>query len=194
VIPPEPIELGISMLAEEGMYEEAGMSSVAGAPEEEGGEIPLDMPKIDAPEIKGEEKSETESENFSEGIIDTTLSEIGESGKNLDPKLSSSGDDTSGVGGEKGMFSITGVLSKRKILKKIIPPYPKGYEVRTEVKVNITVEPGGEVKKLLLMNTGGEIFDRITLEALREWKWEKLPLNAEQVDQEGIITFYYELR
>ncbi|MCK4575139.1 TonB family protein, partial [candidate division WOR-3 bacterium] len=100
-----------------------------------------------------------------------------------------------GVGGKKGMpFSITGTLSKRKILKKVLPPYPAGYEERTKVVVKITVKPGGNVKKLLLIKTGGEIFDHVTLEALREWKWEPLPSNTEQVDQEGTITFFYELK
>lgn len=195
VIPPEPLELGLSILAEEGMYEEEGMSSAALAPEKEGGDVPVDMPEIDAPPLKGEETALKEEDALSEGIVDTLLSEISESGKSLDPKVASSGEDSLGVGGKKGMpFSITGALSKRKILKKVLPSYPAGYEDRTKVEVKLTVGPAGEVKKLLLMKTGGAVFDNTTLEALREWKWEPLPANVEQVDQEGIIIFYYELK
>jgi len=195
VTPPEPIELGISMLAEEGFYEEPGMSAASGTPEEKGGDIPVDLTETKAPPIKGEETSLKEDEILSEGMIDTLLSEIGETGKHLEPKVSSTGNETLGTGGEKGMpYSITGTLSKRKILKQVIPPYPKGYEERTKVVVKLTVEPKGEVKKLLLLKTGGEVFDRVTLEALREWKWESLPPNAEQADQEGTITFFYELK
>lgn len=195
VVPPEPIELGLSMLAEEGMFEEEGMSSAALAPETEGGDVPVDMPEVDAPPLKGEESSLKEEEILSEGVVDTLLSEISESGKSLDPKVASSGEESLGVGGKKGMpFSITGALSKRKILKKVLPPYPAGYEERTDVQVKLTVGPAGEVKKLLLLKTGGAVFDNTTLEALREWKWEPLPPSVEQVDQEGIITFYYELK
>ncbi len=195
ITPPEPIELGISMVAEEGMYEEAGMTAVAGAPETEGGDIPVDMPETAAPPIKGEESAIKKEHILSEGIIDTVLSETGEVGKNLDPKVASSGDDSSGVGGKKGMpFSITGALSERKILTKVLPKYPPGYEERTDVEVRITVMPKGGVRKLMLLKTGGAVFDNITLEALREWKWEPLPPNAKQTDQEGIITFFYELK
>lgn len=195
VIPPEPMELGLSMLAEEGMYEEEGMSSAALAPEKEGGDVPVEMPEVDAPPIKGEETSLKEEDILSEGIADTLLGEISESGKSLDPKAASTGEESLGVGGKKGMpFSITGALSKRKILKKVLPSYPSGYEERTDVQVKLTVGPAGEVKKLLLMKTGGAVFDNTTLEALREWRWEPLPPGVEQADQEGIITFYYELK
>lgn len=192
--PPEPMELGISILTEEGMFEEEGMSTAAGTPEE-GGIVPVDVPESIAPPIKDEKTSVTKDDKLSEGVLDTLLSEIGETGKELKPKVSTTGDESLGVGGKKGMpFSITGTLSKRKILKKVLPPYPAGYEERTKVVVKITVKPGGNVKKLLLIKTGGEIFDHVTLEALREWKWEPLPSNTEQVDQEGTITFFYELK
>lgn len=192
---PEPIELGISMIAEEGMYEEPGMGAAIGTPEEEGDIIPVDMPETSAPFIKGEETSVTEDDKLSEGMLDTLLSEIEETGKQLEPKVSSTGEESLGTGGRKGMpFSITGALATRKILRKVIPSYPAGYEERTRVVVKLTVEPGGEVKKLLLLKTGGTIFDRVTLEALREWKWERLPPTIDQVDQEGTITFYYELK
>jgi TonB family protein len=195
IVPPEPIELGLSMVAEEGMFEEGGMTASAGTPDEEGTTIPVDMPDSDAPPIKDSETVDKDSEKLTEGVLDTLLSDIGETGKELDPKSSSSGEESLGVGGKKGMpYSISGALSQRKIIKQVIPQYPPGYEEITKVVVKITVEPSGEVKKLLLMNTGGEVFDRRTLEALREWRWESLPPNAEQVNQEGIITFYYELK
>jgi hypothetical protein len=195
VTPPEPIELGISTISEEGIFEEEGMAAVASAPEEEGGNIPIDMPQIESPPIEGKETSEIEKENFSEGILDTVLSEIGESGKELEPKVSSSGDESLGVGGKKGIgFSISGALSQREIIKQVIPSYPKGYEERTKVVVKLTVAPDGNVSKLLLLKTGGAVFDNITLEALREWRWERLPVGSKQVYQEGVITFFYELK
>jgi outer membrane biosynthesis protein TonB len=195
VVPPEPMELGLSMLAEEGLLEEEEGASASLAPEKEGSDIPVKMPETKAPPIKGEEKSLKKDDILSKGIEDSLLSNIGKSGKELTPKLTTGDDEGKGVGGKKGVpYSITGALSKRKILKKVLPPYPAGYEERTDVQVKLTVGPAGEVKKLLLMKTGGAVFDNTTLEALREWRWEPLPPSIAQVDQEGIITFFYELK
>jgi TonB family protein len=190
---PEPIELGISMGLEEGIYEEPGMSA-AGTPDE-GSIVPVDVPETKAPPIEGEETLVKKDEILNEGVVDTLLREVEETGKHLEPKVASVGEESLGVGGKEGMpFSITGALSTRKILRKVIPLYPAGYEERTKVEVRLTVAPGGDVTRLLLIKTGGAVFDRITLEALREWIFEPLRPNAEQVDQEGTITFFYELK
>ena len=193
VTPPEPIELGISMVSEEGIYEESGMNA-AGTPDE-GSIVPVDMIETTAPPIKGEETLVEKDEISNEGVVDTLLREVEETGKHLEPKVSSTGEESLGVGGKEGMpFSITGALSTRKILRKVIPLYPAGYEERTKVEVRLTVTPEGDVTRLLLIKTGGAVFDRITLDALRDWKFEALPPNVEQVDQEGTITFFYELK
>lgn len=195
VKPPEPIELGISMVAEQGVDKVSEMGAAVGAKQEQKGTIPVKMPKVNAPPLGVEKISQEKTEKIGEGIIDTLLSKIEKGGKNLQPKPSLGSDETTVTGEKKGMpFSITGELSNRKIIKKIIPSYPKGYEERTRVMVKITVDPKGAVKQLILLKTGGEIFDRITLEALREWRWQPIPPAAEQTDQQGVITFFYELK
>ena len=178
---------------EEGIYEEPGMSA-AGTPDE-GSVVPVDIPETTAPPIKGEETLVEKEEIMNEGMVDTLLRDVEETGKHLEPKVSSTGEESLGVGGEKGMpFSITGELSTRKILRKVLPQYPAGYERLERTVVKLSEAPEGEVTRLLLIKTGGAVFDRITLEALREWKFEALPPNVEQMDQEGTITFFYELQ
>jgi TonB family protein len=91
-------------------------------------------------------------------------------------------------------YIIEGELSKRRVTHKVIPSYPKGYNIETDVKVEIWVSPDGRVERLLLLKKGGHIFDQITLEALREWRFERLVLHLPQETQKGVVTFMYRLR
>ncbi len=91
-------------------------------------------------------------------------------------------------------YIIEGELSKRRVTHKVVPPYPKGYNIETDVKVEIWVSPEGKVERLALLKKGGNIFDQITLDALREWRFERLPLHLPQERQKGVVTFLYRLR
>ncbi len=93
-----------------------------------------------------------------------------------------------------GEFILTGIIARRKILHKKIPRYPEGYNIETVVKVEIEVDPHGNIRSMRLVKRGGGIFDRITFDALREWKFEPLPPNVEQVNQRGTVTFIYKLK
>jgi len=91
-------------------------------------------------------------------------------------------------------YIIEGELSKRRIIRKVIPLYPEGYNVETDVKVEIWVSPDGKIERLLLLKKGGNMFDQITLDALREWRFERLAPNLPQETQRGVVTFMYRLR
>ncbi len=93
-----------------------------------------------------------------------------------------------------GPYIIEGELSRRSITHKVIPPYPEGYNIETDVKVEIWVSPDGRVERLALLKKGGNIFDQITLDALREWRFERLPPHLPQQTQNGVVTFTYRLR
>ncbi len=95
---------------------------------------------------------------------------------------------------EKLPFVITGEIITRKIIKKVIPKYPEGVQREARVKVEIYVAPSGEIVKMKLLKRGGAPFDDITLNALREWKFEELPPNLPQKIQKGTITFIYKLK
>ncbi len=91
-------------------------------------------------------------------------------------------------------YIIEGELSKRRVVYKVVPPYPEGYNIETDVKVEIWVSPDGEIERLILIKKGGDIFGHITLDALKEWKFERLPTHLPQETQKGIVTFMYRLR
>lgn len=94
---------------------------------------------------------------------------------------------------ESKLYTIIGEISKRKVIDKVIPQYPHGYNVQTEVSYELFVAPDGSIEKMILVKRGGEPFDKITLDALRQWKFERLAPNLPQKTQKGIITFIYRL-
>lgn len=94
----------------------------------------------------------------------------------------------------KQPYTVRGEIAKRKIINKVIPEYPKGYNEETEVVVKLTVAPDGTIIRKRIVKTGGKIFDEITLNALMEWRFERLPTSLPQNDQEGEITFIYKLK
>jgi len=100
------------------------------------------------------------------------------------------------IGEEEGKqpYTIRGEIATRKIINKVIPKYPEGYNEETEVVVKLTVAPDGTIIRKRIVKTGGKIFDEITLNALMEWKFERLPAGLPQNIQEGEITFVYKLR
>ena len=95
---------------------------------------------------------------------------------------------------ETGIYTITGELSIRGVVHKLIPEYPEGYNIETKVSVRLFVLPDGIIGRMRLVEKGGEPFDKLTQHALREWQFEPLPENVPQITQEGIITFIYKLR
>ena len=91
-------------------------------------------------------------------------------------------------------YRIEGELAKRRVIYKVIPEYPRGYNIETDVKVEVFVSPSGRVKRLSLLKKGGAVFDRITLDALRVWRFEKLHPHLPQEIERGVVTFMYRLR
>ena len=91
-------------------------------------------------------------------------------------------------------YTITGELSTRKVIHKRIPKYPKGYTVVVKVSIQLFVLPSGEIERMKLTKKGGTPFDKLTQDALREWRFEPLPPKAPQVTAGGEITFVYKLR
>ncbi len=91
-------------------------------------------------------------------------------------------------------YLIEGDISKRRLIYQVLPEYPGGYNIETDVRVEVFVAPSGKVTKTYLLKKGGDVFDRATLDAIREWRFEKLPPRLPQEVQKGIVTFMYRLR
>ncbi|MDZ7373281.1 MAG: energy transducer TonB [candidate division KSB1 bacterium] len=94
-----------------------------------------------------------------------------------------------------GSFAITGEAAQRTVLFKVIPEYPEGLNKDAVVRIRFTVLPSGLVGSAVLVTKGGDAtLERLTLEAFRQWRFNPLPANLPQVEQEGIITFRWILR
>lgn len=95
--------------------------------------------------------------------------------------------------GKKG-FTVAGEISTRKLLNFVKPEYPKGLNENTVVKLRISVNPDGSVATIEVVKTGGIQFDQSAIQAVREWRFQRLPSKVEQLAQSGIVTIYFQIR
>ncbi|NOY57783.1 MAG: TonB family protein [Calditrichaeota bacterium] len=99
-----------------------------------------------------------------------------------------------GTPGTNQPFTIEGDAAKRTIVNQKIPRYPSGLQREAVVKIRFTVLPDGHVGIMLPIQKGDPTLDEITMQALRQWRFNPLPPGAEQKNVQGIITFRYELQ
>ena len=91
---------------------------------------------------------------------------------------------------------ITGVLANRRIVKKVIPPFPKWAKVQgisATISLRFTVMENGLVKENVIVNrTSGSLqWDKTVIAALKNWQFVPLPQKGVREDQSGIITFQF---
>jgi len=92
-------------------------------------------------------------------------------------------------------FVIEGDAAKRTIRNKVIPKYPAGLQKEATVKIRFTVLPDGRVGEMIPLLKGGDAtLEQITMNALRQWRFNPLSPSAPQESVQGIITFNYILR
>ncbi|NQW30503.1 MAG: TonB family protein [Ignavibacteria bacterium] len=76
----------------------------------------------------------------------------------------------------------------RIVLTKIMPKFPPG-TLNTDVKLKFKVSADGTVSLVWPVRRGGEpAVDRAAMEALRQWKFNRL---SSDVEMEGTITFVF---
>ncbi len=108
------------------------------------------------------------------------------------------GEDNFAPGSPDGNPDIEGPLQTRGIRYRATAQYPewarqKGYE--GEVKVQLKVDPKGDVKNIIVLRTCGyKELDHAVTDCLNKWKFDSIPLSANQIDQDGVITFKFSLK
>ncbi|OGF49796.1 MAG: hypothetical protein A2231_06195 [Candidatus Firestonebacteria bacterium RIFOXYA2_FULL_40_8] len=108
------------------------------------------------------------------------------------------GEDNLPPGSLDGKTGIEGPIASRGILYSSTALYPewarrKGIE--GEIKVQIKVDPKGDVKAIDVIKTCGfKELDQVVIECMRKWKFAPLPFSANQIDQGGRITFKFNLK
>jgi protein TonB len=103
-----------------------------------------------------------------------------------------SGEPGSGSDEERASpFDIEGL--DRTLLYGPEPPEPTLQDEST-VKVKVTVNPQGRVVALrLTQKANNPSLERSVMEALREWRFNRLPSGAPQKTQTGVVTFRFRL-
>ncbi len=101
---------------------------------------------------------------------------------------------TGPTAGAPESFRIEGEAAHRQIFYKVIPEYPPGLQQEAVVRVRFLVLPDGSVGSMVPVLKGDPTLERVTLEALRQWRFNPLPAHAPQIEVTGIITFRYLLR
>jgi TonB family protein len=91
---------------------------------------------------------------------------------------------------------ITGALANRKIVEKVIPPFPKWAKrqgVGATISLQFTVMEDGTVKEnVIIQRTSGSLqWDQMVIAALKNWKFVPLPGKGLRQDQTGVITFQF---
>lgn len=89
-------------------------------------------------------------------------------------------------------FTISGEVSKRSILWKELPQYPKGLQKEATLRFRFSVSPDGSVHNIIPLQKGDPRLEKITIEALYKWKFTPLSPPSQDI-QEGVITFIYKL-
>ena len=108
------------------------------------------------------------------------------------------GDDALLPGSLDGNPNIEGPLQTRGIRFRAEAQYPewaRSKGIEGEVKVQIKVDPNGDVGYIIVIRTCGfKELDHVVTECMKKWKFDSLPISANQVGQDGVITFKFNLK
>lgn len=94
------------------------------------------------------------------------------------------------------IFEITGPLSRRTILRKVIPSYPEWAEkegIEAGVSIHFVVLSNGKVKdNIYVVRTSGyPVMDKLVMDALSHWQFASLKGDLYGKEEWGVLTFYF---
>jgi protein TonB len=82
----------------------------------------------------------------------------------------------------------------RKIYSYKIPDYPSGVSKEIDVKLRFSILPDGSVARITVLQKVDSRLEQVATDALRLWRFEPLPSNAEQTTQIAVINFPFRLK
>ena len=105
-----------------------------------------------------------------------------------------SGVETAQVGADvEAAFTIEGEVKSRKILSKVLPD-PSQVHREAVIRIWFTVRPDGTVGESKPVRKGDTQLENLAIAALKQWRFNALDEDQEQVIQTGEITFTYTLK
>jgi len=108
-------------------------------------------------------------------------------------KLIPSATEFSNVAGQ-APYEIEGEVARRSVTSKVIPEYPENLQKQAIIKIRFTVLPNGQVGEMLPLIKSDAQLEKVTLDALRQWRFNSLPSTEPQQIETGVITFRYLLK
>ncbi|KQC05637.1 MAG: hypothetical protein APR54_08095 [Candidatus Cloacimonas sp. SDB] len=95
--------------------------------------------------------------------------------------------------GESGNspYILEGEITSRSIIKQIIPEYPENFQQNSRVKIRFEVLSDGSVDNMLIVEKSDPRLEEISLNAIKQWKFNALTSDAIQI---GFITFIFQLK
>ncbi len=120
----------------------------------------------------------------------TDASSIG--AKDGSPSGKGLGDKGFGRGAGEGFGDIEwGGGGNRRLVNKVTPKFPKGSQFHANMKFKLFVESNGTVSRVVPLQKSDPELERLTIQALRQWRFNPLKGNETMV---GTIPLNFELR
>jgi TonB family protein len=88
-------------------------------------------------------------------------------------------------------YVLEGEITSRTILHKEIPAYPPEVQKNARIKIKFQVLANGEVANVVLVKKADPILDRISVDAIKKWRFNAL---NQPVKQTGFITFIFQIK
>lgn len=82
----------------------------------------------------------------------------------------------------------------RNRISGILPEFPPGATREVQVAVRFRVRPDGSMYGMTVIQKGDSRYEHVALNAMRTWKFNKLPSTSKQADQVGTAVFTFKLK
>ncbi len=163
--------------------------------------VPDDNQKIS---VEDKEKINRHEQSANKTMIDAPLFSaskkedklIASAGRKLTPEdkiMPASSAGKINAGGENMPYQIEGKVAERAVVHKVIPEYPENLQKQAVVKIGFSVLPNGQVGEMIPVIRSDPQLEKLTLDALRQWRFNPLSESEPQNIQRGVITFRYVL-
>ncbi len=179
-----PVELPKRRMLEQEPPEIAERQADKLAPAQEGEKLPVRREMQNDQRVEVPPTSST-GEKISPGAQNLALSGA---------KTSPTSENISGGTAQTQPYTIEGEAADRTVLKKVIPEYPENLQKEAVVKIRFSVLPDGRVGQMIPVQKDAPQLENVTMEALRQWRFNPLSPSSEQRTVQGVITFRYELK
>ena len=97
------------------------------------------------------------------------------------------------IAGEE-MFTIKWEGPARVKTSGTTPSFPEGVNKAVTVRLAFTVAPDGSVISVHPLTKGQAELEKVSIQALRAWRFNRLDKGLVQKEQDGVITFVFQLK